>query len=263
MKTKLLSLLICISLSVTLKAQCFISSTVVASPDLTYNFFGGAFQSYGCAPIDPTYWMSASGKSVTIVFTTPQSNPSIRVWGMNDDDSAVVKVNGATYSLSAATATYDAKTVCGISPGPDGVIFAKGKIVGANSGSMGNYSYNNVQLLTTGVSTIMVTGITGAGWGFAGVTVGNCVTGISELNQTSSINIYPNPFSSVSVLELNSVLTDSEIIIYNSLGQIVKSMEVKESPMIIERGNLSTGIYFLHLVQENKIIGISKLVITD
>jgi hypothetical protein len=263
MKTKLLSLLICISLSFALKAQCFISSTVVASPNLTYSFFGGAFQSYGCAPIDPTYWMSASGKSVTIVFTTPQSNPSIRVWGMNDDDSAVVKVNGATYSLSAATATYDPKTVCGTSPGPNGVIFANGKIVGANTGSMGNYSYNNVQLLTTGVSTIMVTGVTGAGWGFAGVTIGNCATGISELNRTSLINIYPNPFSSSSVLELNSGLTNSEIIIYNSIGQKVKSMDVKESPATIERGNLPAGIYFLHLLQGNAVVGISKLVITD
>ena len=151
MKTKLLHLLICVSLSFVSKAQCFISSTVVTSPYLTYSFVGGSFQSYGCAPIDPTYWISASGKSVTIVFTTPQSNPSIRVWGMNDDDSAVVKVNGASYSLSAATATYDPKTVCGLSPGPNGVIFANGKIVGANTGVQGNYSYNNVQLLATGV----------------------------------------------------------------------------------------------------------------
>lgn len=263
MKTKLLSLLVCLSLAFSVKAQCFISSTVAANPNLTYSFFGGSFQSYGCAPIDPTYWMSASGKSVTIVFTTPQSNPSIRVWGMNDDDSAIVKVNGATYSLSAATATYDAKTVCGLSPGPNGVLFSNGKIVGANTGTQGNYSYNNVQLLTTGVSTIVVTGKAGAGWGFAGVTIVNCVTGITELNTTSSVNIYPNPFSSASVLEVDPGFTDPKAIIYNSLGQKVKSLDVKGGPNAIERGNLQTGIYFLHLLEGSTPVNITKLVITD
>ena len=39
----------------------------------------GMFASYGCAPIDLTYWMSGSGMSVTVTFVAPQSQPSIRV----------------------------------------------------------------------------------------------------------------------------------------------------------------------------------------
>jgi hypothetical protein len=265
MKTKLLTLIITLSFSLSIKAQCFISATVVTNPYFSYSFSGGSFQSYGCAPVDPTYWISASGKSVTIVFTTPQTNPSIRVWGMNDDDSALVKINGATYSLSASTATYDPKTVCGLSPGPNGILFANGKIVGANTGSQGNYSYNNVQILTTGVSTLMVTGTAGAGWGFAGVTIDNCVTSISEHNDSSQpITIYPNPFSSSATIQLSDKLSNAEVNIYNSLGEKIKTLNTsKESSFTIERENLPAGVYFLRLIENNKPGNITKLVIAD
>ena len=91
-----------------LKAQCnYIASTSTAADTLTYNFSGGFFASFGCAPIDPTYWMAGSGGSITVNFVTPQSYPTFRVWGMNDDDSAYVTVNGASYPLTVASASYD------------------------------------------------------------------------------------------------------------------------------------------------------------
>ena len=76
------------------------------------------------------------------------------------------------------------------------------------------------------------------------------------------VNIYPNPFSSTTLLEINATL-DTEVKIYNSLGQKVQSVEVKESPVTIERGNLPAGVYFLYVSQGNKMAGVTKLVITD
>lgn len=147
----------------------YVAVTAVGPVGLSYSFSGGTSQSFGCAPIDPTYWMSGSGMSVTVTFTAPEARPSFRVWGMNTDDTASVKVNGVAYPLDAASASFSSKVVCGLSPGPDGVAFVGGVLAGANTPAQGNYSYQDVTLETTGVTSITVTGLTGAGWGFAGV----------------------------------------------------------------------------------------------
>lgn len=153
----------------------YVPTTATATNLLSYLFAGGSFQSYGCAPIDPTFWLAGSGNSATITFVATQANPSFRVWGMNTDDTASVQVNGASYPLTLSSASYADKVVCGLSPGPDGVLFADGNLIGANSPSLGNYSYQDVTLNTTGVTSITITGLTGAGWGIAGATA--CTNG--------------------------------------------------------------------------------------
>jgi hypothetical protein len=149
-----------------------VPSTSSSQQVLAYTFAGGSFQSFGCAPIDPTYWLSGSGMAVTVTFAQPQARPSIRVWGMNTDDTASVAVNGTAYPFNASSASPAPKVVCGLSPGPDGVAFTNGMLVGANTPAQGNYSYQDVTIEKTGVTSIQVTGLTGAGWGFAGTSVG-------------------------------------------------------------------------------------------
>lgn len=149
-----------------------VPATSSSSQVLAYTFMGGSFQSFGCAPIDPTYWLSGSGMSVTVTFAEPQARPSIRVWGMNTDDTASVAVNGTAYPLDASSASLTPKVVCGLSPGPDGVAFVNGMLAGANTPAQGNYSYQDVIVEKAGVMSIQVRGLSGAGWGFAGASVG-------------------------------------------------------------------------------------------
>jgi hypothetical protein len=149
------------------------TTTVTATSQLlTYTFTAGSFESFGCAPIDPTYWLSGSGMSVTIAFAAPQARPSIRVWGMNTDDTASVAVNGTAYPLDASSASLASKVMCGLTPGIDGVAFVGGMLTGANTPAQGNFSYQDVTLETTGVTSIQLAGLTGAGWGFVGTSVG-------------------------------------------------------------------------------------------
>ena len=152
----------------------FVTATSTSPTVLSYTLTGGSFQSYGCAPIDPTYWLSGSGMSLRVTFVAPQTRPSIRVWGMNSDDTASVMVNGAAYALSATSVSLAPKVVCGLSPGPDGVAIVGGSLTGANTPAQGNYSYQDVTIEQTGVMSIQLTGLTGAGWGIAGASVGNC-----------------------------------------------------------------------------------------
>lgn len=160
------------------KPLCFVASTSTATDVMSFTFTGGAFQSYGCAPIDPNYWMSGSGMSAKVTFVAPQSRPSIRVWGMNTDDTASIKVNGNAYALTATSASLAPKVTCGVSPGPDGVAFMNGLLTGANTPADGNYSYQDVTINQTNVTSIEITGETGAGWGFAGASAA-CPGGVN------------------------------------------------------------------------------------
>ena len=174
---KKLFLILLIS-SLSFGQQTYVPSDSIAPNILTYTFSDGSFQSYGCINLDPTYWLSGSGNSFTVNFVNSQTNPSFRVWGMNDDDFAEVFVNESTYFLSLTSASYDDKVICDSilgypnpgSPGPEGVIFSSGLLVGANSNSIGNYSYQNVTINSSNVNSLTVVGESGNGWGFAGIT---------------------------------------------------------------------------------------------
>lgn len=151
---------------------------------LTYEFIGGSFVSYGCASQDPTYFVMGNGeKSITVNFTEPQSYPSFRVWGLNDDDSVQVFVNEEPYPLHSKTASYNKKEICKTvsqDPGPDGVVFASGLLVGAISNDIGNYSFQDVTILSKDISSITIVGLSGRGWGFAGVTITDSKSGQSS-----------------------------------------------------------------------------------
>lgn len=143
---------------------------------ISFTFSGGSFTSYGCKPVDPTYWMAGRGGTVTINFAEPEDDPSFRVWGMNTDDTAAISVNGTAYPLTMETASYGTKVVCGTSPGPDGVSFAGGLLTGSNTPSQGNYSYQDIRLNAPGVRAITIEGRSGAGWGFTGASVYRMMT---------------------------------------------------------------------------------------
>lgn len=92
-----------------------------------------------------------------------------------------------------------------------------------------------------------------------------CTNGISEIkNSYRGILVYPNPFSSETTLRVNADLKNATFTICNTLGQQVKQItNCQGSKVKIERGNLQSGMYYVQLIQDNKIIATTKLVITD
>lgn len=91
------------------------------------------------------------------------------------------------------------------------------------------------------------------------------VTGVLE-NQTdvNQLSIYPNPFSDFTTIQSNSMLHEEELNLYNVFCQKVKTTNrISGNEIKIDRANLASGIYFICLTKDNKIITQSKLVITD
>jgi N-acetylneuraminic acid mutarotase len=91
------------------------------------------------------------------------------------------------------------------------------------------------------------------------------ITIISELtNSNFSADIFPNPFSSVTTFKTNDNLTNATLTIYNPLGQEIRNIKnISSQTIILQRDNLQSGIYFIRLTQDSKLISTDKLIITD
>ncbi len=83
-------------------------------------------------------------------------------------------------------------------------------------------------------------------------------------NQTTELKIYPNPFSTQTILQTETLLKDATLIVYNSYGQSIKEIKnITGQNIIFQQDNLPSGLYFIRLTQDNKIIITNRLVITD
>lgn len=92
-----------------------------------------------------------------------------------------------------------------------------------------------------------------------------CLTvGQNEITTNIIISISPNPFSSRTVLQSDNLLLNATLTVDNYLGQTVKQINnIIGQTIIFHRDNLPSGLYFIRLIQDGKIITTDKLVITD
>ena len=95
------------------------------------------------------------------------------------------------------------------------------------------------------------------------VTVNNC-TGLDLISKNEPTKNFPNPFSSQTTIQTDKVLKNAIMTVYNSYGQQIKQIEnVSGQTITFHRDNLSSGIYFLRLTQDNETIQTEVIVITD
>jgi hypothetical protein len=88
--------------------------------------------------------------------------------------------------------------------------------------------------------------------------------GITKIANSNAFSVYPNPFSTQTTLVASNVLNDATFIIYNAFGQQVKQMEnIYGQTITFQRDHLTSGLYFIHLIQDRKTIAIKKLVLID
>ena len=89
-------------------------------------------------------------------------------------------------------------------------------------------------------------------------------TGFPENNLNNTLSIYPNPFTFSTTLEAEDLFHNAFLTIYNSYNQLVKQIDnFSGKILLIDRNNLSSGVYFVHLTQNDQQIAVKKLIITD
>ena len=92
----------------------------------------------------------------------------------------------------------------------------------------------------------------------------NYNVGIQKVSdQKVLINVFPNPFSNQTTLTIQGTYHNPTLFIYNLLGQEVRSILVgANKQLMVNREQLSSGMYFYKLIEENKeVLGIGKMVI--
>ena len=80
-------------------------------------------------------------------------------------------------------------------------------------------------------------------------------TDVNE-NVKQSYNIYPNPVKNTLNIKGENM---SQIMIYNSLGQVVKSVSCDSDNMTIDVNSLEDGMYFINIINNNGEVRTSKI----
>lgn len=88
---------------------------------------------------------------------------------------------------------------------------------------------------------------------------GTITANISDYNYSGiGLIVFPNPFSNSTTLVIPDEIKNSTLIIYDVIGNEIFKSPCSDNQLQIERGNLSNGIYFLQLRNENNIIATQK-----
>ncbi|HEY4799687.1 MAG TPA: CUB domain-containing protein, partial [Bacteroidia bacterium] len=90
-------------------------------------------------------------------------------------------------------------------------------------------------------------------------------TGINENGNNFNITISPNPFSETTTLSITNPneLHITHLKIVDLVGREIKTYAIPNGTkhFTLEKGNLQTGVYFINLVSENKILTTQKIII--
>jgi hypothetical protein len=83
--------------------------------------------------------------------------------------------------------------------------------------------------------------------------------GFEEVDQID-LNVYPNPASSLLMLQTDAILTDATMYIYNAQGQQVRALNLNGSNSV-DVSALNNGMYFYQLANGTKLLHQGKFVI--
>ena len=92
---------------------------------------------------------------------------------------------------------------------------------------------------------------------------GLCIipAGINESETDNKINIYPNPFTSQTTIDLNTDYKKATLKVVDVLGKELNSINFSGRQVVIEREELKAGMYFIQIISENKLIATNKIII--
>lgn len=135
-------------------------------------------------------------------------------------------------------------------------------------GSVGkNFGTGSVSSLSNANDALFVSGVFGSidnGF-FNNIAVfapASHTTALAETAAESTIKVMPNPFNENATIQMESRFTDSEIHLFDCLGNQVNYMKTSGEKLVLNRNNLSAGIYTLRLTSGDNVI-YKKIIVSD
>lgn len=201
----------------------------------------------GAATFTDTLFLNAQGNSDAVFIIKINGALSTSVY------SKVNLINGAQaknvyWKIEGAVNINNYSVFCGT------IICNNGALGALNTG----VTLNGRALTTTGaLTTTEVNAV-------APMIPANCGTiNVSSFDtEKEVVTIYPNPFSSYLTIVINdeAIMNNSEIEIYNLLGEKLINNHLTKQSTNIETGILTSGIYFYRITANNKLLQSGKLV---
>ncbi len=121
--------------------------------------------------------------------------------------------------------------------------------VGADS--TGVNTANATPMVTT-TYTVTGTSLGCTGTAISTVTV-DCTVGVNESSDKTNITISPNPFTSLTTISFSSEQTNTTIKIADVLGKEIKALNFSGKELIIMKGTMQAGIYFVQITSFDKL----------
>jgi hypothetical protein len=100
--------------------------------------------------------------------------------------------------------------------------------------------------------------------GTPGAINSSAVVAVEDLDLSKlSIVLYPNPMEDEAIIRLNGdyLISNGLLKITDLLGREIENKKFKTNSVILEKGNLSSGVYLIELFDNNQFLGSKKLII--
>ncbi len=197
-----------------------------------------------------SYVWSTSSTNTSIV-VSPASTTVYSVTGTSNSCAQSKSISIVVNSLPSVSSAGSTSLIC---DGEAAVLTANGAFTyswntGANTQSIA------VSPTVTSVYTVTGTDANGCSNTSTVQLIVSWCTGLSEQNNLQTINIYPNPSDGLINIR-SSVCENCEMIVYNALGQIVKSLNISSEVGLLDIRNEPKGIY--HAVILNKGVKVAE-----
>jgi len=244
----------------TLSSQIIYTDITDATPNATYPLdlnndtivdfmihFGGSGGTIGviCSPQNNNAYSGNFANGTYLPYALSTSNP--------------ICASLATWYDSSNPGTMGMGASIGYWPSATNKYLALKLIVGTNT----YYGWAHLDLLSISAS-FTIKDYAYESTPNACIQAGQSSVGIYEIKTNPIFSIFPNPFISSTTIQTNRNLKNATLTVYNSYGLIliqVKSISGQANSLY--RGNLPSGLHFISLAEENKIIAVEKLIITD
>ena len=250
--------------------------------------------SLGIPPAQPSSMLGVThlcDSSSTAYAVTNDPNATGYTWTLPSGWSGTSNTNQITATAAATSGVISvtADNGCGsstpstlnvignsipvVTVAPFGTVCANAVAFALSGGSPagGNYSGNGVNSNTfdptlAGVGTYFITYTYSSGAcvreDSAAITVGQCSVGIASVSSSNNIVIAPNPFLLETTIRFSEIQKNTTIRIIDVVGNEIKSVVMNGSKnIIIEKGSIASGIYFVQIIDENKNVVVRKIVV--
>jgi hypothetical protein len=197
--------------------------------------------------------------SFTFTFSPPVDSLTLNFGGISN----IVPAGAEFVSLFINDIHYEIPNVGIINNcGEFAVLTTDGNITGCTNCNGSGWNDTTIEgpISTLTVTNTIITGFPNGS--IFSLFICDPILGNEENIFKNNYTIYPNPFSQITTIETEKILSNVEIILYNSLGQKVKELNnLFGNLFTINRDNLSNGLYFLKLKQGETTLITDRLII--